>query len=395
MMATDPRRRKSRHLLTPENLSTCIQVSNIPNDWTSDTVTSVIAGSGRIIDIKVKNDPRSGKLTYINYDYVSSRECDDAYELLNRIDKFPCKIEKTIPPNYKERLEDIKQGVIKPGLELNRDSYPWSYSLELPFQMVTAIPIPRRPLSTNTSSNNPPSGVDKNINIAFPDILSKASQHLPSFKENMITVGDNNDGDSISKNLSKIPPLQLIEMLSNLKILANQGISKKDQLSQFLQTNDNLIIAISQSLLEMGFFTEEVVTSVIKSSNLGNISSGPSQSYGNATSPSSSSSSSVPYNNTNSDNLNSLSPPPASTTNVTQQNVNYQPPPQSRTPPIVPTAVPVAAPAKSINYTKLQTLPTNQQEMIKQVLTLTDDQLSQLPADQQTMVHNLRRDYLI
>lgn len=378
MMATDPRRRKLRHLLTPENLSTCIQVTNLPNDWTSDTVTSVIAGSGRIIDINIKNDPRSGKLAYINYEYVSSRECQDAFELLSKIDKFPCKLEKIIPSNYKERIEEMEKGVIKPSLELNRDSYPWSYNLELPFQMVTAIPIPRRPMATSSSSN-----ANKDAGIVFPDILSKASQHLPPFNETLLRMED----DKISMNLSKIPPLQLIEMLSNLKILANQGLSKKDQLGQFLQVNDNLIIAISQSLLEMGFFTEEVVTNVLKTINLGDVTSSsnspsisntPSQSYDNIhTNPTPSVSA------TDNNNLPPNSPPPA-----VFQPYNAAAPTQASAPPTSNNGM-------SINETKLQALPQNQQDMIRQVLTLTDEQLSQLPVDQQTMVQNLRKDYLI
>ena len=420
-MATDPRRRRSRHLLTPDNLTTCIQVSNIPNEWTSDTVTSVIAGSGRIVDINVKNDPRTGKLAYINYDYVSSRECEDAFNMLIKIEKFPCKLEKIISPNYKERLDDMMNGVIRPSLELKRDAYPWDYSLELPFQMITAIPLPRKPNSQH----------NKDSNIVFPDILSKASQHLPPFKKNLLRVMDN---DPISVNLSKIPPLQLIEMISNLKILANQGNSKKDQLSQFLSTNDNLVVPIAQALLEMGFFTEEIVNKVLKNINFNNNSN-------NTSNPSSISNTPLPIYNNISNNQ-----------NINGDNINNHltggTPPQMVIPGMIPPPVPFGFPGvippqpymssmnnsmtintntnfnsnnnvavsplanmnnqqqstttplrisnnKTINYNKLQKLPIEQQEMIKQVLTLTDDQLTQLPIDQQTMVYNLRKDYLL
>lgn len=386
-MATDPRRRKSRHLLTPDNLSTCIQVTGLPNDWTSDTVTSVIAGSGRIVDITIKNDPRSGKLTYINYEYANSRECQDAFELLTKIDKFPCKLERIIPSNYKERLEEMEKGVIRESLDLKRDSYPWSYNLELPFQMVTAIPIPRRPMATSSPS------VNKEASIVFPDILSKASQHLPPFNESLLRTQD----DKISKNLSKIPPLQLIEMLSNLKILANQGLSKRDQLSQFLQVNDSLIVAIAQSLLEMGFFTEDVVNGVLRTIDLGSVptssrspsaSNTPSQSYDNIrTNPTPVINNNSNNNNNNNNSNGAFGQPPQATAPV----------PQPRTASPSPPPVVQIAPntTKTINEAKLQALPSNQQDMIRQVLTLTDDQLTQLPADQQTMVQNLRKDYLI
>ena len=447
MMATDPRRRRSIHLLTPDNLTTCIQVTNIPNDWTSDTVTSVIAGSGRIVDITVKNDPRTGKLAYINYDYVSNRECQEAYDMLIKIEKLPCKLEKIIPPNYKERLDDMIKGVIRPSLELKRDAYPWSYSLELPFQMITAIPLPRKP---NPQHN-------KDSNIVFPDILSKASQHLPAFKEHLLTIKDN---DAISISLSKIPPLQLIEMISNLKILANQGKSKRDQLSQFLWTNNNLIIPIAQALLEMGFFTEDVVNNVLRNINFNSHNNNNNSNSNNTSNPSSISNTPLPeynnisYNHNNNNNNNNILmggtppqmvvpgmiPPPVpfsfpgditsqpymatmnnhmtmtmntnpninnnnNTNNTSNSNVpvpplvNMNQQQSTITAPMVDSknnnTVNNSTANKTINYNKLQSLPVEQQEMIKQVLQLTDDQLTQLPVNQQTMVHNLRKDYLI
>ena len=44
---------------------------------------------------------------------------------------------------------------------------------------------------------------------------------------------------------------------------------------------------------------------------------------------------------------------------------------------------------------KLQLLPENQQDMIKQVLTLTPAQIQSLPSDQQLMVENFRKEYII
>lgn len=49
----------------------------------------------------------------------------------------------------------------------------------------------------------------------------------------------------------------------------------------------------------------------------------------------------------------------------------------------------------TINMAKLQLLPENQQDMIKQVLTLTPAQIQSLPSDQQLMVENFRKEYII
>ena len=93
---TDPRRRTGRHFLTPENLSSTLQITNLPPEWNQDIITSVVAGSGPVIDIKAKNDPRTGKLTGVLFDYLTSKDCKRAWEILNRIENFPVKIEQII-----------------------------------------------------------------------------------------------------------------------------------------------------------------------------------------------------------------------------------------------------------------------------------------------------------
>ena len=357
-MSTDPRRRQSRHELTPENLQTAIQVTNIPNDWTPETVSSVIAGSGSIIEIIPKIDSRTNKLINITYDYQNNRECEDAYGLLSRIDRLPFNIEKSIPSNYKDKLKSIENGqtMKKPEIEMNRDSYPWDLNLELPFQMVTSVPIPRKPVhvtqpTTTTTANTNTNG------MAFPDILSKASQHLPAMTNGSLST---EDLTGISMNLSKIAPLQLIEMISNLKILANQATTSHQQIEDFLNGNNkDISVAVSQALLEMGFIDTNVINSVISSGY-----------------------------NVNSRTA-SMSPP----VQQQQQNITSEPIPTKEETPQVQSSNNVAP--RQINEAKLQTAPENQREMIRQVLTLTDAQLEQLPEAQRTMVDGLRKDYLM
>ena len=148
-------------------------------------------------------------------------------------------------------------------LELNRDAYPWDDKLELPFEMVSEVPLPRKPVpSTNTptnapttfesSSNTAPVVPEPQEQIQFPDILARASQHLPAYQQ-----GSMSTPDVVSQNLSKIPTLQLIEILSNLKILANQP-NKLAQLEQFLKSNIDLTVAVTQAMLEMGLINYHV-----------------------------------------------------------------------------------------------------------------------------------------
>lgn len=424
---TDPRRRTGRHFLTPENLSSTLQITNLPPEWNQDIITSVVAGSGPVIDIKAKNDPRTGKLTGVLFDYLTSKDCKRAWEILNRIENFPVKIEQIIPPNYKDHLrETANKNSQKQVLQLNRDSYPFEAGLELPFEMVTEVPIPRRPPPPQAANNT--NSVSNNTNIQFPDILSKASKHLPSFQDGSIIAPD-----KISQNLSKIPPLQLIEIISNLKILSNQENIQKSQLESFLDTNSDITISVTQALLEMGFIDYSVVTKVLKSQ----VGEAPSLLSSNNTSNSNTPVSvirnntplHVPSNevsnNPNNMPLNVAMPMPMSTPPFIPLPLQQQPfgfaPPGSFMPPAQgpsmgqpvlanqlgqvqqqnisstegPSNANKANDSGTINMAKLQLLPENQQDMIKQVLTLTPAQIQSLPSDQQLMVENFRKEYII
>lgn len=385
---SDPRRRKARHALTPDNLSSTIQVTGLPADWTQDTVSSVVAGSGPIIDITIKNDPRTGKLSAVLYDYKTSKDCKRAYDILNRISGFPCNLERIIPPNYEDRTTG------KSEISLNRDSFPWNLNLDLPFEMVSEVPLPRKPVVTTTSSSASTNAGIGGTKVAFPDILSKASQHLPQLQPNTLTTPD-----PVSKNLGKTPPLQLIEIISNLKILANQDISRRSHLESFLKTNMDISVSVTQALLEMGFIDYNAVTNVLKTQAKSNV---PMNSNSGSTSAVNSNSN-TPLNQNIAPLNNAPMPRPMAPPFIPQQM--QQPSPFGFVPPPMPFMPPTPAmrsppPAMtpqpgSINMVKLQALPQNQRDMIKQVLTLTDDQLRSLPTDQRTMVQNLRKEYTV
>lgn len=390
---SDPRRRKARHTLTPENLSSAIQVTNLPADWTQDTVSSVVAGSGPIIDISTKNDPRTGKLSSVLFDFKTSRDCKRAFDNLSRITGLPCSLERIIPQNYEEHASG------KSELTLNRDSFPWNLNLDLPFEMVSEVPLPRKPVTTTASSSSS-SVANNGAKVAFPDILSKASQHLPQFQPNTLTAGD-----PVSKNLSKTPPLQLIEIVSNLKILANQDSSRRNQLESFLKTNMDISVSVTQALLEMGFIDYNAVTNVIKTQNKGN--GIMSSNSGSTSAVNSNSNTPLNQNMAPLNNMPMPMPMPRAPPFMPQQAQMQQqpPPPFGFVPPPMPfmpptptmhSPPPMMSPQPgAINMVKLQALPQNQRDMIKQVLKLTDDQLRSLPADQRTMVQNLRKEYTV
>lgn len=405
---SDPRRRKARHDLTPDNLSYAIQVTNLPTDWTQDTVSSVLAGSGPVVEISSKTDPRTGKLSSLRFDYKSSKDCKSAFDILNRIQNFPCTLERIIPPNYKD-MELLSN---KEELQLNRDAYPWNAGLDLPFDMVSEVPLPRKPTQTSPATTN---------SVVFPDILSKASQHLPPFQPNVLQAPD-----LVSTNLSKIPPLQLIEIISNLKILANQDSSKRTQLENFLKTNMEISVSVTQALLEMGFINYNVVTNVLKGQPKNDTTvfhSNTTNGTGNSNSNSvNNSSSNTPlYANSNVASLSSVPVPAAFVPPMPQHAqrppFGFVPPPMPFMPPNpvlgmapsnpmmrmspphpvinMPQSTVAQNSSGRINMAKLQALPQNQRETIETVLKLTLDQINALPANQKSMVENLKKEYTL
>ena len=350
----DPRQRTSRHTLTPANLSTAVVLSDLPASWTAATASSVAAGSGPVVSVQPRTDPRSGRLLSVAFEYRNARAAKDAADLLGAIGGLPCRVELTVPADWRERAGAPES---RAEIELTRDAYPWDTPLELPFQMVTQVPIPRRPLPGQAQAQVPtPSAQVPSAPVAsapvpvasapptdttaIPDILAKASQHLPALVPGALQPTSPLPADAASRNLSKVPPLQLIEVLASLKALLSgpQGGASRPQLEQFLGANREITVAVGQALLEMGLLDYAVVAS------------------------------------------------------VTQTQAPVHTPAHTPTPPVQ--APPVAPVLRTIDEAKLLTAPENQRAMIRQVLTLTDAQLGALPDAQRQMVEGLRRDYL-
>lgn len=396
---SDPRTRNTRHTLTPDNLSTSILVTNLPSGWNQDVMSSVIAGSGPVIQISNRTDPRTGKVNGLVYEYKEASDCKRAYELLQRVKKLPVELERIIPHNYKNR--DVSD---KPEITLERDHFPWSSQLELPFEMISEVPLPKKSTMTNSGQNgnnnnignsgNNGNGTSSNNVVIFPEILTKSSQRLPKLEPDALTAAD-----KISQNLEKIPPPQLIEVITNLKMLANQGNTQRAQLETFLKSSNDIIISMAQAMLEMGFIDYDIVTQVMKDITTGDSGTGAVAGVAAVSGQTSSS------NETSSHGTPIMGPYANATPTMPMVGMAPQPPapmgmnmmpPMQFMPPQPQFGFPPQPvnPQGKINMIKLQQLPENQREMVRQVLKLTDDQITALPEQQKTMVTNLRNEYL-
>ena len=439
----DPRSRKSRHELTPANLSSTIHFTEIPLHWNKATFTSVVTGSGFIVSVKLKyfkneevdsenengngNDIDASKnaddgegegqgdrtgIEWIDVDYRNASTANRALNSLNKIRNFPCKMSVIIPEKWEAKME--REAELKP-MEFTRDSFPWNDRLELPFEMVSEVPLPRRPApvvqttastgdsssssttSTTTSQNNTASTNAASDNLAskanetpanqiqFPDILARASKHLPAYQPGSMTAPD-----IVSQNLSKIPTLQMIEILSNLKILANQQ-NKMQQLEQFLKTNIDLTVAVTQAMLEMGLINYHVTTNVLQSMSHAPLQSPPPPPVPAQPQPQPQPQQMMMHPTDSNSNNN------ANQTPILEQAVPVQPVASMPAPALAPAPAPAPAPATGprFNEQKLALLPQDQQNMIRTALQMSINNIAALPPDQQKLIQQLRNDYLL
>ncbi|KAH3667929.1 hypothetical protein WICMUC_005142 [Wickerhamomyces mucosus] len=307
------------------NASCVIYLGNIPKDWNDDIISSVVKGSGKIVDIRARIDPSGRTKNFCFIEYLEPFEAQRAMRLLSEI---------RVGENRKLRVELSKEGLRASNstrniLQLQRNHLP--YYVKLPLEMLEDDENPQQ-LQQQPPSFNPPQ-IKQEIEI--PEILSNASKFLPPFNSSTFT-----SNEKISQNLSTIPPLQMIELLSTLKQLTNTNNISDAQ--RILNVNQQVPIAVVQTLLLMGLIDKNVLDVVMQSSET-------------LISPS------------------STAPPPPPP----------PPPLDSRWPNLSNSTV-----------TKLLKLNENEALMIGQVLNLNINDINNLPIEQRKVVESIRSQYL-
>ncbi|CCH40778.1 hypothetical protein BN7_312 [Wickerhamomyces ciferrii] len=342
------------------NASSVIYLGNIPNDWDEQILSSVVAGSGKIVDIRSRIDPQGRNRNFCFVEYLNPQEASKALNLLTEI---------KLGPKKKLRVELSKEGLRgaghrdRPILELNRNFIP--YYVQIPAAMrendfnnsQSSTPIPG-----NLQGNNivPPFQQHQQIPplqsatppvstpIQMPDVLAKAQQYLPPFNSNAFT-----SNDKISQNLQNIPPIQLIELLSTLKQLLSTDLSSAQQV---FNMSPDIPITVVQAMVLLGLIDINSITTAVQQQ----ISSSTPQ---------------LQSNNT---------PPPPPTQSIPQ------PPIQQQQPPINPKWAQFSISTRD----KLSKLDPNEAEVIVQVLSLSPNDIIGFPQEQRQMVESIRSQYL-
>lgn len=126
----------------------------------------------------------------------------------------------------------------------------------------------------------------------FPDILLKANETLPPVNENKFKMSTkklreatskNKDITNIEKTLSAYEPRQIIQTISTLKNLISPITSNiehrkivEKQISDFLQSKQQILHSISQVFYEFGMIDLKNITNMIKAGQVPDV-SGPGQ----------------------------------------------------------------------------------------------------------------------
>ena len=326
--------------------SAVLYVGSIPFDWDEGIIKSVVAGSGNITDVRVGYDYAGKNKGFCFIEYQSPQWAQQATVLLNQI--------KLVYPNNqtkKLRIESSKESLkstngveVKQVLSLDRSRLP-PY-VQLPPQMLAAVPLSAERINSPAPAQ---------YNSSIPDFPNSNMNNIstssnPSFGNN---YNFNSTNDQMpqkltlaSRNLpqpNSLPfdiPDNINTSLSQLpppqliELIANlkNMVNGPDanRVYNVFQMSPNLATTAAQALLLMGFIDGDVISESMKA---------PGQ----------------------------APPPPA----------------QSKWPNLPPST-----------QQKLMAMPSDQAELIVQVLNLPPDQIRSLPPDKQSMVEGIRSQYL-
>lgn len=316
------------------NASSVIYLGNIPNDWDEQVISSVVAGSGKIVDIRSRLDNSGRTKNFCFVEYLNPHEAARALTLLNEI---------KLGPKRKLRVELSKEGLRtshpkdRPILQLHRNHLP--YYVQMPAAMrensTDSLPTEFPNSAAPAYSNNIGTAPIKQ-EITMPEVLAKASQYLPQFNPSAFKADD-----KISQNLQSIPPVQLIELLSTLKQLISTNVSSAQQV---FDMSPNISIAVVQAMILMGLIDINTLTTAIR-----------------------------------------------------QQIGTPQPFTHTPTPPVAQISTPQPDPRwphlSASAGQKLAKLDPNEATMIAQVLSLSQNDLNNLPPQQRQMVDTIRAQY--
>ncbi|CAI5756184.1 unnamed protein product [Candida verbasci] len=378
--------------------SNILYIGHVPFDWDEETVKSVVAGSGPIIDVRLGFDFAGKNKGFCFVEYQTPQQAQKAQSLLSQI-----LLRSDTGPMRKLRVESSKEGFksnnIPPEsrrvLQLRRTKLP--DNVRLPQEMLNVLPKDSTTMNVNNRVIPPPQQQQQQqqqqnsyipTSTSSPSSTTQMSPNLTHASKTLPFVSPLpfSTSDKIDIILSKVNPTMLIEVIANMKnALQNEPNKVYDYF-----TNPNLAPSAAQALLLMGFIDNDVLAETNKSSN----------------------STPQPAFNTTHQQFRQSTPQYQQPQQFQQfqqyqqfpqqQYQNYQqyhqpspppppPPQQQQQQQQFPSMVFQLPPQVQM---KLQSLGPQAANTTAQLLLLSEEQIMKLPFDQQQSVRNIKQQYL-
>ncbi|OBA22861.1 hypothetical protein METBIDRAFT_37337 [Metschnikowia bicuspidata var. bicuspidata NRRL YB-4993] len=356
------------------NLST-IYVGLIPFDWSEDNFKAVVCGLGNVYDVRLGFDHIGKNKGFAFVEFETPQQAVNAAQLLTKVQivmpslgqvrRLRTEVKETFRSNDQRAIIPLKPEHLPAGVQfppevvVKKPQLLWASQAK--YASFSGPDIPSNTPNSRGASHTPPlpgnmgnmgSIAPPNSSNTLPGELLKATHYLALPKKLPFSTPD-----KINETLGQISPPQLIELIANLKNIMNSSDSARA--AEVFRLSPNLAASATQALLLMGFIDEEVIQEAMKAE------------IGNAT--------------------------PAAP--ITPQQQNIHPGPSHQNLPLLPPApTGPSTPSRWPNLSllaqmKLSALPSDQAELIAQVLALSPEQISALPSDRQSMVAGIRQQY--
>lgn len=261
---------------------TIIYMGLIPFDWTEENLRAVVCSMGPVLDIHFSMDHYGKNKGYAFIEFQTAQQAQNAIAVLLKSQvinpmtgytrRFKANLSKE--PSKANNLT-VRQPLIlnpsamPPGMQFPPDFVPISPAV--PSMQYTDSYSQRgqdpygQPQQRHGNMNSnltppppPPPPASTVPTTEIPNRYLKATEILPIPKKLPFSTPD-----KISETLASLPPAELMQLISHLKVMLASG--EVTRAAEIFQLSPQLATAATQALLLMGFVDEAVITETMKS----------------------------------------------------------------------------------------------------------------------------------
>lgn len=260
---------------------TVIYVGLIPFEWTEENLKAVVCSLGTVLSIHFGTDHFGKNKGFAFVEYLSPQQAKNAINVLLQslatnpmtgyTRRFKANLSKE--PNKNAHLTNRSPILPNPSAMPHGMQFPPDFAPQAPMNAPGAPqdgyssrpheqfnqPMQQRQVPIqNVTAAPPPPPVVSSAKSAVPERYLKASESLPIPQKLPFTTPD-----KISETLALLPPVEVIQLIANLKVILESG--DVTRAADVFKLSPQLANAATQVLLLMGFVDEAVIQETMKS----------------------------------------------------------------------------------------------------------------------------------